>query len=313
MIVVNFDPVDNNIFVLVDRTIEVNFGSASPDSGGNLKSDGSVEMDAGYEPTAVQQIATLKTVQDNAVGAGVAGVTGDGVDNTDPANPVMSFPAPGYIGAEAVGVAAALDAILAAAKEDVGVAAALDAILAAAKEDVGVAAALDAILAAAKEDVGVAAALDAILAAAKEDVGVAATLIAAHAAIANPHGTDFADLSDKDRAIQAATAKGNISGAVVFDMSKSVITCTLTGDVTGVSFSNNPGASDFVTAVINVFQDATGSRTIDWAGSGVHTGEGEAAGDFQPLVTASSLTKYWLFWEGTYWTITKREISVTAL
>jgi len=38
--------------------------------------------------------------------SGVASVTGDGVDNTDPANPVISYPTPGDIGAEVAGTAA---------------------------------------------------------------------------------------------------------------------------------------------------------------------------------------------------------------
>jgi len=38
-------------------------------------------------------------------GGGVASVTGDGVDNTDPDNPVLSYPTPGDIGALATGTA----------------------------------------------------------------------------------------------------------------------------------------------------------------------------------------------------------------
>lgn len=43
---------------------------------------------------------------DTVSAAGVATVTGDGVDNTDPVNPVMSYPTPADIGAELAGAAA---------------------------------------------------------------------------------------------------------------------------------------------------------------------------------------------------------------
>lgn len=48
-----------------------------------------------------------------AIGGGyVESVTGDGVDNSDPANPVLSFPTPGDIGADISGAAAAVSSNL---------------------------------------------------------------------------------------------------------------------------------------------------------------------------------------------------------
>ena len=44
----------------------------------------------------------------------VESVTGDGVDNTDPDNPVLSFPTPGDIGAEVAGAAATVASNLSA-------------------------------------------------------------------------------------------------------------------------------------------------------------------------------------------------------
>jgi hypothetical protein len=44
-------------------------------------------------------------VNETPTGGGVASVTGDGVDNTDPDNPVLSYPTPGDIGALATGTA----------------------------------------------------------------------------------------------------------------------------------------------------------------------------------------------------------------
>jgi hypothetical protein len=123
----------------------------------------------------------------------------------------------------------------------------------------------------------------------------------------------FQNLIDKDRVPQEATTVASATGVVVLDMSKSVQDITLTGNVTGITFSNEPTVGDRVSALLNVYQDGTGGYGMDWTGSGVYAEDGKVAADFEPLSTANALTQYWLNWTGTKWIITLIKVSTTAL
>jgi hypothetical protein len=129
----------------------------------------------------------------------------------------------------------------------------------------------------------------------------------------NPHSVEWVDLADKDRVPQAATTVASATGAIVLDMVKSVQDITLTGNVTGISFSNEPAVGDRVSALLNVYQDITGGWTMDWTGSGVYSEDGKVAADLEPIATASALTQYWLNWTGTYWVVNLIKVSATAL
>lgn len=118
---------------------------------------------------------------------------------------------------------------------------------------------------------------------------------------------------DINRIDQIATAKGAITGSISFDMSKSNITCNLTGNVTSIAFTNEPGASDFTRAVINVTQDAGTARSMTWTGSGVFPGQGINSAALEPNQALGSVTEYYLYWTGSHWTIDKQEIATTAL
>jgi len=129
----------------------------------------------------------------------------------------------------------------------------------------------------------------------------------------NPHAVEWVDLSDKDRVPQAATTVAAATGAVDLDMAKSVQDITLTGNVTAITFSNEPAVGDRVSALLNVYQNATGGYTMAWTGSGVYAEDGKVAADFQPLATALALTQYWLNWTGSKWIITLIKTSLTQL
>lgn len=131
----------------------------------------------------------------------------------------------------------------------------------------------------------------------------------------NPHSVDFQELPDKDSIKQGATNKGNITGSISFDMTNNHIYATLTGDVTAISFTNNPSASEYKTVVITITQDAATLRSVDWTGSGVHAGVGVTASDLEVQQTLSSVTQYYLYWAGHlgYWAIAKEEVDSTAL
>ena len=129
--------------------------------------------------------------------------------------------------------------------------------------------------------------------------------------IDNP--SSFSTLNDRDRAEQESTVVASATGAMVFDMSKSVSDITLTGNVSSIAFTNEPPSNKRLSALLNVYQDVTGGWTMEWTGSGVYAEDGKVAADFQPLATADSLTQYWLNWTGTYWVISLIKVSVTAL
>lgn len=129
----------------------------------------------------------------------------------------------------------------------------------------------------------------------------------------NPHAVEWVDLSDKDRVPQAPTTVAAATGAVQLDMVKSVQDITLTGNVTAITFTNEPAVGDRVSALLNVYQNATGGYTMAWTGSGVFGADGEVAADFEPLATALAHTQYWLNWNGNEWIIRIVKVSITAL
>lgn len=116
-----------------------------------------------------------------------------------------------------------------------------------------------------------------------------------------------------NRADQDATTQAALTGSISFDMTKSVQKGTLTGNVTLVAFTNEPSATDDVSAVLNIYQNGTGGYTIDWVGSGVKIEIDKTAADFQPNGTANSHTQFWLNWDGSYWVMTMIKINPTAL
>lgn len=125
----------------------------------------------------------------------------------------------------------------------------------------------------------------------------------------------YVEPGDLDRVDQTATNKGNITGIISFDMSKSNIYATLSGDVTAISFTNEPTATDYVTSIITVTQDAVTARAMDWTASGVMPAKGVVAADLEPDQTLGAITEYWLFWAGHlgYWRISKVETETTVL
>lgn len=123
----------------------------------------------------------------------------------------------------------------------------------------------------------------------------------------------FSSLSDKDSIEQDATSLGDISGAVVFDMTKNFVEGTMIGDITGVSFSNNPTTNKKGTWLIRLKQDVGGSRVINWVGSGIIPEEGKTSDDYQPLITGDAYTNFWMLWNGSAWEISKDERSIIAL
>ena len=122
----------------------------------------------------------------------------------------------------------------------------------------------------------------------------------------------FQDLTDKDTVYQASNTYV-ATGAAVFDMSKNIIDIALTGNVTGVTFSNEPAAAARGSWLLNVVQDVTGGWTIDWSGSGVFVADGEVSADMQPNATASTLTQYWMYWTGFEWIMRIVKVATTAL
>ena len=122
----------------------------------------------------------------------------------------------------------------------------------------------------------------------------------------------YAELSDRNQPTQEA-GTDSITGTTDFDMTRQIQDITITGNVSTITFSNEPLSSVRGTWILDMYQDATGGHTIDWVGSGVKIADDETASDMQPLSTALANTQYWLYWNGSYWTMSIKKIGLTAL
>lgn len=101
---------------------------------------------------------------------------------------------------------------------------------------------------------------------------------------------------------------GDASGALVVNALYSNSKITLTGNVTGITFANNPPNTVVTTLVLNVYQGGLGTYTFEWAGSGVLPQEGYGSIDYQPKLGIGSYTQFWLYWNKSVWTLLKVEI-----
>ena len=125
-------------------------------------------------------------------------------------------------------------------------------------------------------------------------------------------GTSFEELSDRDRAEQDFTNAGTVSGSVSFDMSKNWLVATASGNITAVSFTNNPISTKRRNVKITIIQGAS-VYTMDWTGSGVIPEVGKVAADYELQAVADSITNYWLSWNGSAWEISKDERELAPL
>lgn len=95
------------------------------------------------------------------------------------------------------------------------------------------------------------------------------------------------------------------SGAITLDTSHSYIKSTLSGNVTSITLDNDPSTKVGTQIVWFVTQVASGTAaTIDWTGSSVVYEKGKTSTDYQVDSVFSSVTEYYLIWNGTKWGIT---------